>query len=55
MIYNLLEMDLNSLWLGMSSINKNSFLWINEAPLNINRWDAGKPTSVKKEACMAVT
>jgi len=48
-----LEMDQISLWLGMDSLNKSSFSWVNGASLVVNKWDAGKPSANKKEACVA--
>jgi hypothetical protein len=47
-------MSTRQVWLGMDSIGKSAFTWINSAAMDVNNWATGMPTSVKKEACVAI-
>jgi hypothetical protein len=48
------DMSTRQVWLGMDSINKSSFAWINSAAMVVDNWATGMPTSAKKEACVAI-
>jgi hypothetical protein len=50
----LIDMSTRQVWMGMDSISKNAFAWINSAAMDVVNWATGMPTSVKKEACVAI-
>jgi hypothetical protein len=49
-----LDIKSRPLWIGMNSIGKTAFAWINSAAMGVVNWASGMPTSGKKEACVAI-